>query len=76
MKRAGIGSPIGQESARFHANLCAKFRRGQKSNVDQQARDQHFCALGGIRTPNLLIRRRVPPSQWVPPVPPEYNDRG
>jgi hypothetical protein len=32
-------------------------------------------ALGGIRTPNLLIRRRVPPSQAVPPVPAEYDNR-
>ena len=30
-------------------------------------------ALGGTRTPNLLIRRRVPPSQWVAPVPAEYS---
>ena len=29
---------------------------GQKSNACLQACDLHFCALGGIRTPNLLIR--------------------
>jgi hypothetical protein len=32
-------------------------------------------ALAGTRTPDLLIRRGVPPSQWVSPVPPEYSDR-
>ena len=30
-------------------------------------------ALGGTRTPNLLIRRRVPPSQTVPPAPPVWH---
>jgi hypothetical protein len=28
-------------------------------NYPWQASGQDFCALGGIRTPNLLIRRRI-----------------
>jgi hypothetical protein len=32
-----------------------------------------FSALGGIRTPNLLIRSKVRLSQWVPSVPAGYN---
>ncbi|HUJ66637.1 MAG TPA: hypothetical protein VLX59_13915 [Acidimicrobiales bacterium] len=41
---------------------------GQKITQDRQARDQQFRALGGIRTPSLLIRRKVLLSQWVAPV--------
>ena len=32
---------------------------GQKTKADLQACDQHFRALGGIRTPNLLIRSQM-----------------
>ena len=56
------------------AKLC-QISNVSRTNVGWQACDQHFCALGGIRTPNLLIRRRVPPSQPVPPVPGEYNKK-
>jgi hypothetical protein len=63
----------GQLNAPSPCQLVCQIWPSQKSDDGQQACDQHFRALGGIRTPNLLIRRKVRLSQWVAPVPPWYN---
>jgi hypothetical protein len=61
------------KSGHVLCQLACQIWTDQKSSATQQACGQHSSALGGIRTPNLLIRRGVPPSQWVAPVPPEYD---
>jgi hypothetical protein len=38
---------------------CAELRPGQRQSAARKPATNSFSALGGIRTPNLLIRRRV-----------------
>jgi hypothetical protein len=53
MKRAGIGSPIGQESARFHANLCAKFRRAKNQTWISKPVTSTFARSEGFEPPTF-----------------------
>jgi hypothetical protein len=64
----GYESPV-------RANLCAEFCQAKNQTPISKPVTSTFCALGGIRTPNLLIRSRVPPSQWVAPVPAGYSNK-
>jgi hypothetical protein len=45
-----------------YANLCAKFGRAKNQTLVSKPVTSTFSALGGIRTPNLLIR------SWLPSV--------
>ena len=74
--RAGNQHLIALGRFRFERQSCAKLCQisgRQDQTTAGKPVTSTFSALGGIRTPNLLIRRRMPPSQWVTPVPPEFS---